>query len=93
MYHVKPVFPLPGGGITPAMVPKLMNTLGNDIVVPAGGGIHAHPQGPVAGAKAFRQAIDATMQGISLEEAAREHPELATALKIWGDPFKEIKGV
>ena len=93
MYHVKPVFPLPGGGITPAMVPQLMNSLGNDIVVPAGGGIHAHPQGPVAGAKAFRQAIDATMQGISLEEAAKEHPELATALKIWGEPFKNIKGV
>jgi len=92
-YQLKPVFPMPGGGVTPAMVPQLINDLGNEVVVGVGGGIHGHPQGPVAGAKAFRQAIDATMQGISLTEAAKEHPELATALKIWGEPFKEIKGL
>jgi len=51
------------------------------------GGIHAHPQGPVAGGKAFRQAIDATMKGIPLKEAAKQHPELTTALEAWTDPF------
>lgn len=92
MYQLKPVFPLPGGGITPAMVPKMVKDLGKDVVVAAGGAIHAHPQGPAAGAKAFRQAIDATMQGISLEEAAKEHPELAMAIGTWVEPFKAIKG-
>jgi len=92
MYQLKPVFPLPGGGITPAMVPKIVKDLGKDVVVAAGGAIHAHPQGPAAGAKAFRQAIDATMQGISLEEAAKEHPELAMAIGTWVEPFKAIKG-
>jgi len=91
LYQLKPVFPLPAGGITPSMVPKMMRDLGNDIVVAAGGGIHAHPQGPAAGARAFRQAIDATMKGISLEEAAKEHPELATAMGLWVEPFKGIK--
>lgn len=86
-YHLRPTFPMPSGGITPSMVPKVVQDLGNDIVIGSGGGIHAHPQGPVAGGKAFRQAIDATMKGVPLKEAAQEHPELAAALEAWTDPF------
>ncbi len=87
LYDIRPTFPMASGGITPSMVPKVMKDLGNDIVIGSGGGIHAHPQGPVAGGKAFRQAIDATMKGTSLKEAAKEHPELAAALEAWTDPF------
>jgi 2,3-diketo-5-methylthiopentyl-1-phosphate enolase len=86
-YHVRPTFPMASGGITPSMVPKVMKDLGNDVVIGSGGGIHAHPQGPVAGGRAFRQAIDATTKGVPLEEAAKEHPELAAALETWTDPF------
>jgi 2,3-diketo-5-methylthiopentyl-1-phosphate enolase len=86
-YDVKPTFPMASGGITPSMVPKAIKDLGCDIVIGSGGGIHAHPDGPVAGGKAFRQAIDATMQGIPLKEAAQEHPELAASLTAWTDPF------
>ena len=87
LYHLKPTFPMPSGGITQSMVPKVVADLGTDIVIGSGGGIHAHPQGPVAGGKAFRQAIDAVMQGISLEEYAKDHPELDVVLKLWADPF------
>jgi 2,3-diketo-5-methylthiopentyl-1-phosphate enolase len=62
LYKLKPTFPMASGGITPSMVPQVMMALGNDIVIGSGGGIHAHPQGAIAGGKAFRQAIDATMQ-------------------------------
>ena len=89
LYQLKPTWPMASGGITPTMVPKVMNDLGNDIVIGSGGGIHAHPQGPVAGGKAFRQAIDATMKGVSLEEYARTHKELAASVKLWADPFKK----
>ncbi len=41
----------------------------------------------IAGGKAFRQAIDATAQGIPLEEYAKEYPELEIVLKQWADPF------
>ena len=88
LYNLKPSFPMPSGGITPKMVPNVVKDLGPDIVIGSGGGIHAHPQGPTAGAKAFRQAIDATMQGRCLEEAAKEYPELKVALETWVDPFK-----
>lgn len=87
LYHLKPTFPMPSGGITQSMVPKAVADLGTDIVIGSGGGIHAHPQGPVAGGKAFRQAIDAVMQGIPLVEYAKEHPELDVVLKQWADPF------
>jgi 2,3-diketo-5-methylthiopentyl-1-phosphate enolase len=87
LYQLKPTFPMASGGITPKMVPAVMKDLGTDIVIGSGGGIHAHPQGPIAGAKAFRQAIQATMQGRPLEEAAEEFPELKVALETWTDPF------
>jgi 2,3-diketo-5-methylthiopentyl-1-phosphate enolase len=89
LYHLKPTFPMASGGITPSMVPTVMAALGNDIVIGSGGGIHAHPKGPVAGGKAFRQAIDATMKGIPLSEYAKDHQELAIALKQWADPFSK----
>jgi 2,3-diketo-5-methylthiopentyl-1-phosphate enolase len=87
LYHLRRTFPMASGGITPSMVPQVMTALGNDIVIGSGGGIHAHPKGPVAGGKAFRQAIDATIEGIPLSEYAKDHEELAVALKQWADPF------
>jgi len=91
LYHMKPTFPMPSGGISPTMVPQVMKDLGPEIVIGTGGGIHAHPRGPVAGARAFRQAIDATMQGIPLEQAAAEHEALRIALEEWVDPFKGLE--
>ncbi|MHB8986705.1 MAG: RuBisCO large subunit C-terminal-like domain-containing protein [Eubacteriales bacterium] len=82
--HFKPVFPMPGGGVMPAVVPAIVRDLGNDCILGAGGAIHGHPMGSVAGAKAMRQAIDATLQGISLREAAGQHPELKAAVDTWG---------
>lgn len=84
MAHIKQTFSLVGGGVTPGMVPYLMNTLGNDIIIGVGAGIHGHSMGPKAGAIAFRQSIDATMKGIELTEAAKTQPELAAAIKTWG---------
>jgi len=89
LYNLKPTWPMPSGGITPSMTPDVMRDLGNDIVIGSGGGIHAHPQGPIAGAKAFRQAIDAVMQGISLEEYSKDHPELEVAHRQWAEVFKK----
>jgi ribulose 1,5-bisphosphate carboxylase large subunit-like protein len=84
MGKLKATMPMPSGGITPANVSDIVNTLGKDIMIGSGGGIHAHPQGPKAGARALRQAIDAATQGIKLEEYAKEHEELGVALGVWG---------
>ncbi|HOE71610.1 MAG TPA: RuBisCO large subunit C-terminal-like domain-containing protein [Deltaproteobacteria bacterium] len=80
---LKPVLPMPSGGITPANVPDIINSLGREIMIGSGGGIHAHPRGPTAGVKAFRQAIDAVLKGIPIEEYSKEHEELGIALGTW----------
>ncbi len=80
---LKPVLPVASGGLHPRLVPALVETFGNDVVIQAGGGIHGHPDGTVAGAKAMRQAVDATLKGLSLEEYAKRHKELKTALELW----------
>ena len=84
MGNLKPTMPMPSGGITPNNVQDIVNALGKDIMIGSGGGIHAHPKGPKAGARALRQAIDAAMKGIKLEEYAKEHEELGIALGVWG---------
>jgi ribulose-bisphosphate carboxylase large chain len=61
-----------------------MKMLGNDIIVQGGGGVHGHPQGTIAGAKAMRQAIDAVLAGTTLREWAKSHFELKQAIDKWG---------
>ncbi len=82
--HIKPTLPMPSGGITQGMVEKCIKEAGKDILIGSGGGIHSHPDGPTAGARAFRQAIDAVMGGIKVKEYARDHKELGVALGVWG---------
>ena len=75
--------PVPGGGLHAGMVPRLVADLGSDVAVGAGGAVHGHPLGAAAGAKAIRQAIDASLVGESLTDAARRYRELAAALSLW----------
>ena len=61
-FGVKPVLAVASGGVYPAIVPKIIEFMGNDVVLQAGGGIHGHPFGTEAGARAMRQAVDATLK-------------------------------
>ncbi len=90
---LKPVLPMPSGGVTPGIALRIMKDLGRDIMIGAGVGIHSHPKGTRAGAKAFRQVIDIGMT--HLEEAAEdledylddhedEYEELEQAIESWG---------
>lgn len=84
LYDLKPAFPAVGGGVHPGMVKQYISDLGNDIILASGGAIQGHPKGAAAGAKAMRQAIDAVVEGIPLEEAASKNKELKIALDLWG---------
>lgn len=81
---LKPAFPVPSAGIHPGLVPLLINDFGIDSIINAGGGVHGHPDGAAGGGKAFRQAVDAVLQNKTLEQATEQHPELKTALELWG---------
>ena len=82
--HIKPMLAVCSGGLHPGKIPPLMKAMGNDIVIQMGGGIHGHPRGTTAGAKAARQAVQAVLKGESLKEYASKHRELAEALQKWG---------
>lgn len=81
---IKPCFPVCSGGLHAGHMPSLVSYFGKDVVIQAGGGVHGHPGGTVAGAKSIRQSLDAVMQNASLEEYAKTHKELAQALKAFG---------
>jgi ribulose-bisphosphate carboxylase large chain len=82
-YGMKPTFPVASGGLHPGHVPKLMEFMGNDVIIQMGGGIHGHPGGTTIGATAARQAVDAVLAGKTLTEYAQTHQELAQAIQKW----------
>ncbi|MEG1619571.1 MAG: RuBisCO large subunit C-terminal-like domain-containing protein [Eubacterium sp.] len=91
--HIKPVFPMPGGGTTQGHIEDMIHKFGKDVMIAAGGAIHGHPMGPAAGARAFRQGIDAVMAGQTLEQAGKEYKELGAALEAWGIYHEDGTGI
>ena len=54
-----------------------------DLIFASGGGIMAHPGGPGDGMRALREAWNAAMSGISLEDAARSSKILRDAMETF----------
>jgi len=81
---IKTAFPVSSGGLHPGLVPDVLDIYGNELILLVSGGIHGHPKGTRAGAKAAMQAIEAWNDGVKLEEKAKKNVELAQALKKWG---------
>jgi 2,3-diketo-5-methylthiopentyl-1-phosphate enolase len=84
----KKSFPVPSAGIHPGLVPLLINDFGIESVINAGGGVHGHHGGAIAGGKAFRQAINVHLNGQTLVNGSEANPELKTAIELWG--YKEV---
>lgn len=83
--HLRPSMPLLGGGVHPGLVHRFVAELGHDIALGAGGAIQGHPDGPAAGVRAMRRAVDAAVAGVPLHEAAGDDRDLATAVDLWGE--------
>lgn len=83
MGRINRAFTTVAGGVHPGTIEYLMNLLGNDTILMAGGGIYGHPMGAEAGAKAILQAIETVMAGEAVKDAANTHAELDAALKFW----------
>jgi len=84
-YNIKPTLAVASGGLHPGMLPKLIETMGKDVVYQFGGGVHGNKLGTLAGAKAVRQALYASMNNTPLKEYAKTHKELKQALTQWGE--------
>jgi ribulose-bisphosphate carboxylase large chain len=77
-----PVF---SSGQSARQVHATWDALGHaDLIFAAGGGIMGHPGGPSDGVRSIRDAWDAAMAGVPLDQAARESRPLAQALERYG---------
>ena len=85
--HIKPMMGICSGGLTPQNYHFSIDLMGNDIQLQNGGGIHGHPWGTKGGAISARQAVDAYMQSIPVEEYAKTHEELAGAIQAFGNKY------
>lgn len=85
MFADRPCLAMPvfSSGQTARQVPGTYAALTSaDLIMTAGGGIMAHPDGVAAGVRSLREAWDATIAGIPLDVHARTHPELGRALEM-----------
>ena len=83
-YHIKPLIPVASGGLHPLLLYGIFDSMGTDIAVQLGGGIHGHPKGTHAGAIAARSVIDAYMRDEPLEDVIKTIPEVRDAYEYWG---------
>lgn len=86
MFEAKPMAAVPvfSSGQTVRQAPGTWQAMKSpDLIVTAGGGVVAHPQGAAAGVTALRQAWEAAMAGRMLEDYARDRPALAAALEAF----------
>jgi ribulose-bisphosphate carboxylase large chain len=81
---IKSIFPVSSGGVHPGLIPYIMNIFGIDVIIQAGGGVLGHPDGPIRGGEALREAIDAYINGETLEERGERSRPLRRALEHWG---------
>lgn len=72
-----------GGGINPCHIPKIVDDLGNDVIIGVGGAIQGHPMGATEGAKAVMAAVEAVKKGQSLTDASMCCEALKKALDLW----------
>lgn len=79
------ILPVVSSGQTGLQAPETYRrTQTTDLLYMAGGGIMAHPSGPAAGVMALRQAWEAAVKGISLQEYGRTHRELREQINKFG---------
>lgn len=83
-YDIKPTMPLFGGGTIPGNVQAIVDDTGIDSIMGVGAAIHGFPNGPTAGAKGLRAAIDCAVKGEDILEAAKKNEDLRIGLETWG---------
>jgi ribulose-bisphosphate carboxylase large chain len=83
--HIKPALPVPAGsqwaGSTAELHGKLQTI---DFGIVPGRGVFGHPMGPKAGAASLIQGWEAFDKGLTLDQYAKNHPELKAAIEAFG---------
>jgi len=80
--EIMPVF---SSGQSARQAPDTFKALGStDLIYACGGGIMGHPMGVAAGVRSLQQAWEPAAQNIPLTAYAQTHPELRSALEMFG---------
>jgi 3-oxoisoapionate-4-phosphate decarboxylase len=79
--------PVAGSGQWGGQAPETFERTGRsiDLMYLCGGGIVSHPGGAGAGVRAVKQAWEAAVQGMALQDYAKHHPELAQSIATFSD--------
>jgi ribulose-bisphosphate carboxylase large chain len=76
--------PIVSGGLNPTLLRPFIKIMkNNDFITTMGAGVHAHPSGTTAGAKALVQSLEAYKKGIPIKKYARTHKELQEAIEFF----------
>ncbi len=62
MGHLRPAFPMVGGGMTLERLPALLEFYGPETIFLVGGGLHTHGPDLVENCRAFRSAVDTAVK-------------------------------
>jgi ribulose-bisphosphate carboxylase large chain len=82
---IKKCAPIISGGLNPTKLKAFIDVAGTtDFITTMGAGVHAHPDGTRAGAKALVQACEAYKKKKSIEEYCKKNPELKKAIGFFG---------
>ncbi len=82
MGSIQPSLPVPAGSQWAGSIASLHKMIGHpDFAIVPGRAVFKHPGGPGAGARSLQQGWDAFSKGVSLEEYAKDHHELAQAIE------------
>lgn len=88
---MKKCCPIISGGLNPTLLKPFIDIMGTmDFITTMGAGVHAHPKGTKAGAKALVQACESYKKKIDINKYAKNHPELAEAIKFFS---KKLHGI
>jgi len=81
---MKKCCPIISGGLNPTKLKEFIDIAGTtDFITTMGAGVHAHPDGTEAGAKALVQACEAFTKKKTIESYAKNHKELAKAIELF----------
>lgn len=83
---IKKCCPIISGGLNPTLLKPFIEIMGGvDFITTMGAGVHAHPDGTEAGAKALVQACEAYKKKIDIHKYAKDpkHKELRRAIEFF----------
>lgn len=80
---IKPTLAIASGGLHPGLIEKMINILGEDLIINFGGGLHGHPNGSIAGARACWQAVELAIDKDAQERPKEYFQDYRDAVKYW----------